>query len=174
MRISKTTAYQIAAKITEKKQAEVKDLEQQYVKFITDCYTASIPREVLEAKKKHPEWIYTTNDISYKANGVNWESVYTTTDNGVVPNSNGGNNAHLELNAANAKTARQLKSKWESAKSELKSLKKEIEVALSNLRTTGQIAKHLPEAIPFLPTSNTLAISINYGGLRKKIKQVAA
>ena len=167
MRISKLSAQEIAKKLTEKKQEQVKKLETDYQQYITECYLKQTPKEVTECFAKFPKWFEETSYVEFNGNGFNYERVAATER--VIKNAS--YQANLEMTDKIAAKAKQLQNKWQNAQKELNKLRLDIETALCGLKTFTQIEKNLPEAVPYLPKSTSVELMANLDTLRSQINK---
>ena len=171
MRMTKDLAQDVARRITEKSSEYVDKCLKDVQSFVTKVYVESVPIEVSGAFKKFPDYFCVTERIKVLGTGFSYDYIDTDEDVEVVCNLD--NEAVLKLNGADSNKYVSLNRKYESAKKKHREFKKEIEVSLYSLRTFSQIEKHIPEAVPFLPKSESLAVAKNFTRLRKLIQEVA-
>jgi len=162
-RITKLIAENVAAKLTEKQDSEIKELKSELSNKFTDIYLKTIPKEVLDFHKKYPEFIETRSNMQISGNGFQYQSLSL---NKSFPAKN-----HIFLpNEKDAKTLLSLVNEISDKKSEHSKLKQEIEVLLFGLRTYTKVNSEFPEATPFLPKTITSALMVNISDLREKLK----
>lgn len=166
MRISKQNSEIIAKQLMQKKKEKVNALLLEYQQGATDEYIKQTPKEVLEMSVKHPEYFALTNYVAVSGHGFRWEQIKTVKP--VIKK--GFNEPTLILNDKISDKLTKLKRKHQSAKDQYDQLLSEIETALLNLRTYANIEKNIPEAAPFLPKGETMALAINFDDIRSKIK----
>ena len=167
MRINQSMAKEVAIKMTEKKSKEVQNLKLEYYQFIHDEYVKKTPKPIIDALKKYPEWIATTNSIRFSGFGISIESLNTKTP---VINNTTNYYAILEIDSVLANKIIKIRDKYIDAERKYKALRDKIETALNGLRTFAQVEKHLPEALPFLPKSSSMELVVNFDKLREEIQ----
>lgn len=165
MKISKQLAQDIAKCLLDAKEKEYKKLQMEYRQYATEEYQKSVPKEVVEVYKKHPEYINTCRSLMANGHGFNYTHIEATED--VIQSRISSYNT-IPLNNKNSEVLIKMKTKYEKALEKYKKLYKETEIALLTLATTKRIEENFPEAKPFLPTQSLLP-SINLDGLRKEI-----
>lgn len=166
-RISKELAHQIAIKLTEKSRVAAESLNKDYREIATAMYEDQTPKEVKDCFKKHAEWFYTRNYLTFDGHGFRWENV--TTIRPIICNS--GSNATLELNVKTSTQLNTAKRKWEKAVEEHKQLQRETETALLNLGTHARIKENFPLAAPMLPPPMSNALVCNFDSLTKRLQK---
>ena len=166
MRITQSMAKQIAQKMTEVKFKTVIELHENYREFIQAEYIKQTPKPMLDALKKFPSWIATTNCIQFEGFGIIRESVSVKV---AVITNRGYYNGSLEIDAALAIKIIKLRDKYLDAKKKCLALRDKIETAINGLRTFAKIQEHLPEAVPFLPKSEGMEVMVNFSTLRQEI-----
>lgn len=132
-------------------------------------YRNSIPTEVINCYKKHPDWFERTGYIDFEGNGFRRESV-TVVGEYVIANNNG--HARLSTTPEIAAEIKKAKTEWENAKDESEKLLQETYNALLALGTYKKIEEHFPQAAPFLPVTGPkmMALIPNLDGLKKKLQ----
>jgi len=110
--------------------------------------------------------------INFDGHGFNRE--YVSLDKKVVANVEGYAQALLELTPKTSAALRKAKDKWDDAKKKAKDLKEETRRALINLRTTKEVEKSLPIAIPFLKANQpTYAVpAVNLTSLKNRLEKL--
>lgn len=165
MRITKDIANDIAVKLLLNKGQEISDLKSNLSKKVFDLYNKSIPKEVLEFSKKHPEYFLFTDDVTIYGPGLNGQWVKSER----VFKKN--KNTSLMLNEKDAVFCKKCLDDISDKVSAYHSLKNEIETALYNLRTYAKVAESFPEAIQFLTkTATSTALIVNIDSIRQKLK----
>lgn len=166
MVISKERAAYIAKSLTEPKKLFVEKLDESFRIAVTQTYKDQIPEEVWLVYKNHPDFLETSGEIILDGHGFNWVRILTSEDS-VITNNN--RNAILKMTRQSSAPIYKMFTTLEKERAKLKQFVNEVKSALINLKTTTRIAKELPEAIPFLPVHNTLAVQVNVKPLRDKI-----
>jgi len=165
MRISKEKASEIARQMTVKQKKIADEALREFQRVVTDAYKKQIPITVINTAKKFPGFISKTSAIRLEGHGFNWKYV-SATEKVIKP---AGTDAMLTMTSDLSKILQQLNNKADTEKEKYEVLCKEIVVALLSLKTFAGIQKHLPEAIPFLPKSESMALMPDLSVLRKKL-----
>lgn len=166
-RISKELAHQIAIKLTEKSRLASESLNKEYREIATVMYEDQTPKEVKDCFKKHAEWFYTRNYITFDGHGFRWENI--TTMRSVIANSN--SSAKLDLNVKTSTQLSSAKRKWEKSVDDYNQLQRETETALLNLGTHARIKENFPLAAPMLPPPMSNALVCNFDSLTKRLQK---
>lgn len=163
MRITKTIATQVAKSILEKKDKEIGKLQEKLKQVFTDAHLKTIPKVVIDAFEKYPNWLDTSKSCRIKNEGFGWDYYYFTKSVPCVEN-------WTEIDAAAAKEVSKLSNTISDLKKEYSKLKTDLEEALFALRTYKNITEQLPEAVPHLPQlSSSAAIMVDLATIRKAI-----
>lgn len=166
MRISQDNAQAIANKMTEAKQKKVSELYDDYINAVKEAYEMQLPKEVMAFFQKFPSYCETTTSIKLDSHGFNREYVGIK---GALPSTT-GYSAELDLNAKLADRLNKLRNKWDAATKAYKKLNLDIKTALLSLKTYKAIRENFPEAVPFLPERETMALAVNFSEIRKELK----
>ena len=166
MRITQTMAKYIANKMTEEKLKAVNELFENYREFIHAEYVKQTPKPMLDALKKFPSWVGTTNSIRFEGFGIIRESVSVKV--AVISNQD-YYHGYLTLDHALAVKIMKLRDKHLDAKKKTLALRDKIETAINGLKTFAKIQEHLPEAVTFLPKSEGMEVMVNFSTLRQEI-----
>lgn len=166
MQISKSMADMIAKALVDKKYKEIESLREEFKKYVYVQYLLQTPAAVKRTFKKFPEWFETKNYIVISTN--NWSETYVQKP--VICNKNG--RAILHKDDAIRNKIDSYKLRIDKLTAEVKSFRREIEVALIQLRTTKRIAEQFPEAKKYLPKPNLLPM-VNIDPIREKLKRIA-
>lgn len=162
-RITKLIAENVAVKLTEKQNTEIKELKAELSNKFTEIYLKIIPQEVFNVFKKHRNFFKERQSVQIAGNGFQWQSIEF---NKSLPYTN----STFTPNENDAKLLLSLLDKIEDKKSELSKLKQEITALVFNLGTYAKVNSEFPEATPFLPIIKSTALMINISDLRKKLK----
>ena len=169
MRITKFAAEGVATKLVEKRQKEYDKKVKAFCQKIKDLYNAQVPDEVKTCFKKHSEYFRVSNSLNFENNNgwgyQNFNFVGT-----VIIKQNDGYNFN-----ADKETLSLLKTEWnklEDEKEAIALLQRDTLNALLGLQTYARIEKELPEAFPFLPAANKMALALNFPDLRKRLATV--
>lgn len=162
-RITKQIAENVAIKLTEKQAKEIKDLQSELKDKFTEIYLKTIPKEVLDLFKKHPDFMETRSSMQLQGNGFNYQYIglnasYPCKNHVFTPSPQDAKILLSQINDVYNK------------KSELSKLKLEIETLVFGLRTYAKVKSEFPEAAPFLPKATSTALMVNISDLRKKLK----
>ena len=167
MRITKDVAEETAEKMTAKKSLELLEMRNSFSEKVRNLIVKKIPKEIMQAFEKHPNYINSIGYIYLYGVGFNGDCIkfkklpYTNNNRFEINSEMGATELLKEFN------------KIESLEKEIKDLKLEIETALySTLRTYKRVEESFPEALEFLPqpNNNKTALVVNLSSLRKKIK----
>ena len=162
-RITKQISENVAVKLTEKKDLEIKRLNENLKDKFTEIYLKTIPKEVIDVHAKYPGFIKTRSSVQCTGNGFQWQNLSFS---GYIPST--GNT--FSPNEKDSKLLLKLLNEIDDKKSELSKLKREIEVLVFGLRTYSRVNIEFPEATPFLPNSASSSLVVNISDLRKKLK----
>jgi|GEM_PF-5527684 len=169
MRISKASAEQIAIAILmpleKQRDAALKIFES----AAKEAYLQTVPDKVMEVYKKFPCWCQSATGLKLDGNG--FDRLYVSV--GRVPSTT-EYNMSFKPSADTAKKLHVLERAFSDLKERYKKMLLDTETALLNLRTYKAIAEQIPEAIPFLPATESTAIILNLSGLRKNLKEIQA
>lgn len=162
-RITKEKAKQVAAKLLEKKLAEVKEAENKIQFFITDIAKKSVPILAYELLEKHKEYSKITKYKYLRGEGIQrWEQVNLLEN---IPN----DESPLELTNVQADKYIQLQRKYKELKEKYETLLVDVETALIKCGTYKKVQELFPEAAPYLPTIYAPP-ALNITDIRKRIK----
>jgi len=161
-RITKEIAYQVAKKLTEEKQKEIDLLNKSMGELVYSVVLKTIPEEVITCYNKHKTYFDTNSSVRFNGNGFNFQyfnmpKSLPLPDRMISPNDEDSKGILAQFNNIQNKDK------------ELKLLRKEIEVALFNLRTYNQVEKEFPEAFPHLPKPPNTALIVNIKSIREKL-----
>ncbi len=170
MRISKDTAKHIAKLLCEKFRKEYEVTYEELREYVLSEYEKQIPKDILAIHKKHPEYFTTTSTVLIDGHGFSHFQISTKGDSKRCFITNYTDyKTKMKYDKKVFDVAQTLLRKYEAGNEKYKSLLKEVEVALITLQTTKRIEEKFPEAKAYLPTSNSLALVVDYSKLRKKI-----
>lgn len=161
--ITKAIANEVAIKLTEKKQKEIKKLNSELNAIFYDMVVSKIPKEVLDAYKNHKEYFNRRSDMQMIGQGWNWRYISFGCE---LPY----NKTVFEPNSKQSDILVKLKNTIEEKTDARNKLISEIEVALFSLRTYKRVEESFPEATPFLPEKITNVLAVNISDIRQKIK----
>ena len=161
-RITKEIASEIAVKMTEKRVKEIASLRKVLQTTIYKYALSKIPKAVLLCSKKHPDYFDKNTYVQFCGNGFNYESFSFAP---ALPI----NNTRLIPDDKTAKDVLNQNKVIHAKDNELRSLRKEIEVSLYNLRTYKNVEKEFPEAFKLLPKNVCTSLVINIESIREKL-----
>lgn len=162
-RITKEKAKQVAAKLLEKKLAEVAEAENKIKFFITDIAKKNVPRLAYELLEKHKEYSKTIQYKYLKGEGIQrWQECSLLEK---IPN----NESPLELTKVQADKYIQLQRKHTDLKLKYNTLLVDVETALIKCGTYKKVQELFPEAAPYLPTVYAPP-ALNITDIRNRIK----
>jgi hypothetical protein len=167
MRITKDVAESTAEKMTAKKSLELLEMRNLFSEKIRNLILKQVPKEIIEAFEKHPNYINSIGYVYLYGIGFNGNSVKFTK----VPYM-GDNRFEIKSEMGATELLKQF-NKIEALEKEIKDLKLEIETALySTLKTYKRVQESFPEALQYLPKLNNdkTALVVNLSSLRDKIK----
>jgi len=163
MNITKVIATNAAEKLTEKQKAEIKTLKNELSVVFEEIYLKSIPKNIIDAHKKNPNYFRQRQDFQLSGNGFKYEYVNCMNNVPYISNC-------FLPDEASAFVIRGMLDKIEDKLKAYQKLFKEIEIALFQLRTYKRVEENFPEAFLLLPNQTTTAISLNISDLRQKLK----
>lgn len=167
MRISQTLATQIAKELTANRLQEIEKLGNEISALVRAEYKKTIPQTVLRLFAKEPSYFRKTTSLRLYGNGFSGKPVSFKE---ALPDSDSDKwETILNVDTELGKKLAALVNKREKMVEERETLRKEIESALLTLRSFKAIQDNFPEAIPFLPKSNSAALIPNLTGIRKKL-----
>jgi hypothetical protein len=167
MRISKELARSIALKLTEKSKLKADACKNEYGQLVYDIYDSTVPQEVKDMYKKHPDYFEIRGYVKFNGHGFKYEEVKVPLP--VISNNTRYSQCDLKLTAAIADKLMKEKRKYEKAVKDYKDLFNETETALIALRTFKQIEQNIPAAKPFLPPPMSNALVCNFDKLNSRI-----
>lgn len=168
--ITKDIARQTAIKMIAKIEAKVKNKKAELSELIIENYNKNLPKEILEASLKYPNYFKKSSQVLLKENGLNdsfslTKSVCSTLDTYQVV---------FIPEVAIAKLLSKGIIELNKLENKKKELRIQIENTLLNLKTYKRIQDQFPEAFEFLPekaqTDNALAIPID--DIRKQLSAI--
>jgi hypothetical protein len=170
MRITKTIATDVASQLVQAKKIELKTLRDNQAEFITDIYEASLSDLIKNAFKKHKGFIYSGSSIRLNGEGlsVGYKNYPLSKE---LPKCNSC--PSFPLTSEQSAIVVDFENKIDTKEKEVKELFNNIEVALINLRTYGNVEKEFPEAFKLLPPANiNTGLIINIKDIRCKLDAV--
>lgn len=162
-RITKQKATEIAIKLCEKKNAELKECQNKLSFFLTDCYTRKLPKDILSAFEKNPHFFKTSKSFYIIGGGI---AKYVSESLIKYMPCNGDG---ITLTNSESDKFVKLRDIALDKKKEYKELVVEVENALLKCATYNKVKELFPEAVPFLPTVYPPP-ALNIDGIRKKLK----
>lgn len=164
-RINRAGAQEVANKLLDKRDKQVKQLRQDYLLMLTEEAERQVPDNIMKFFKDNHNWMSSQTSCYMNGHGFNGESFSMIRD---VPKQHG--HEMIKLTKDFADKLKKAIHAHEKERDEVKALRESIVVALCNLRTFKNIQEHLPEAVPFLPKSDNTELIVNFSDIRKKIK----
>lgn len=165
MNISKTTAHEVAKKVTEKKKQVIDDLQIEFSEHLEAIYKKQIPAGVLSEFGKNKAYFKTTSSTSIVGEGFDFRRENFTKN---LPYKD--NNAITKPSPEEAAVLIKISNGIDNLKKEYEQTRKEVEAALISLRTYKRIEENFPEAFLFLPKQQNTALVVNLESLRRKLK----
>jgi hypothetical protein len=169
MKISKQLAKEIAAKLTVKARNVAEEAFKKRSDYVHGVCLKKTPRAIINAFKNHREYFGTCTSVLVEGNGFKWQYVQLVKPAFLISPSSDT----LRLDLSGKKVCEEftaLHRAWVKADEEYKKLFSEVETALLGLKTHSAIEKHFPEAKPYLPKQQCMALQINLEPLRAKLK----
>lgn len=166
MRISKELASKVAKAMMSEKRKKQDDLFAQFKDKLKQAYIITIPQLVLDTFKKHPDYFHTTRVICIDTNGFN--NFHVNIDTPILNNS-GNYYTFYHPSPSASSSLMKLKNSISSLRDKNDKLELELKETIIALRTFARIQELLPEAVPFLPKSQSTEIIVDLTQLRKKI-----
>jgi hypothetical protein len=160
-RITKEIAHATAVSLLSDKKENIKKLKEQLREMVTSAVKKTIPHEVMEMYKKHPDYFNTHTNTRFNCAGFAYE-YYNFNE---LPDN--GDNPTIGTQEGNKILA--LSNKVADAESKYNSLRNEIEIALFAFRTYANVEKEFPEAFALLPEKMSQTVMINISSLRSQI-----
>lgn len=167
MKISKSSAEEIAKKLTEGKRKEITETKNEIKDFVYGIALGSIPSDVLTLFNKNPDWFHKNKTIV--VSGIGLRDVECVVDK-YLPNSNGSWCSRVEAKVGQATKLSRLVNIKETQEKQCNELYHEIYSALLSLGTTTRIAEKFPEAARYLPVKDTKELVVNIDNIRKKLR----
>lgn len=164
MKISQSTATNIAKQLTAKHIEKVNKLRKEFIAVVTIAYKKQIPKEVIDFSEKYPEYTQWTADVVLNSHGFRWQYV------SLGLKSPKGQNTHMSLTTQLAKKLQTLDGKIAKADKEYKQLLTEVQYALLALGTTTRINEKFPEAAKLIPQKTNTALSVDLKKIRSAIQ----
>ncbi len=165
-RMSQDLAGKIAFALLEPKFKEAEVMQKELAEYLTVIAESTVPAPVMELFKKYSDYIETSQNVYLNEKGFNRESITLSRR---VPNT-GGNYVEMSITDTQASKAKKLHNIYKNKVENNKRLRQEIKTALLNLKTFAQIQKSFPEAVQYLPKSESVALVVDLSKLRKEIK----
>lgn len=166
MRITKSIAENVAKRLTEKLEEKIKEYQDDLEKIAGNIIKKKIPEIVLEAYELHPNYFYTRKYANLVGNGANYEAIYFDKRYPLIDSSF----------SVSAKETQSLVGRYDTIKKlqkEKSELETSIQEALLALKTYKRVEQEFPEAVQYLPESNScVAIAIPMKDLRGKINSL--
>lgn len=167
-KMSKDLAHRIAKSMLAKKGKEVNKLYKDFQQAVTDEYEAQVPDVVKKLMVEAIQYITFTSSISVA--GFGFKNYHYVDLIKSIPCKSSGYDKGLKMTAELGTKLKALLTKYEVEKTKYDNLLSEIEVALFGLSSYNRIKEEFPEAIEYLPTTQSRALMINIDDIRKKIK----
>ena len=168
MKITKTKSEEISFFLTKSKKDQLSELELKLSEKVKEVYDNSIPKEIRELQKKHPNYFQMTSYCSLYGNGFSGQRVSLGKESSIYKQNNGSS---LDLNPAEGEILIKLYNEFNDAKKELKNIRIELEKIILMLGTKLKVLKEFPEAESCFKDSNSNCtdVSICVSDIRKKI-----
>ena len=142
------------------------DLFNKFKDNVKQAYITTIPQLVLDTYKKHPDYFHTARVICIDTNGFN--NFHVNIDTSVLNNS-GSYYTFYNPSKSVSSSLMELRNSYSSLRDKNDKLELELKETIIALRTFARIQELLPEAVPFLPKSQSTEIIVDLTQLRKKI-----
>lgn len=165
MKISKQDALIAALKMTENKRTEINKLENEIKSFAYNAAFASIKKEVINFYLTHKNYFKTTTSVSLSGIGLSSIWIFYETP---LPSTDACSISVI-LSVSDAKKITHLINKKEDLTKRLKSLQKDIEIAIISLGTTAKIESEFKEAIAFLPVKIKAELTVNIKDIKARL-----
>jgi hypothetical protein len=168
MKITKSKSEEIAFFLTKSKENQINELQLELSKKLKEVYDKSIPKEILELQKKHPDYFEMTSYVSLYENGFNGQRLFLGKERSIF---NQNSRSSLSLNSVDGAILFKLYNKFSDAKKELKDIRIEVQNIILMLGTKLKVLKEFPEAESCFKDVNSKCtdVSICVSDIRKKI-----
>lgn len=165
-RITKTMAEEISKAMTEKKQQKIQTLREELYTAVRALHDSTIPLEVKEFSKKHPDYIKFSNYISL---GYEFSYLKVSTETPVICDSSNSKGVIDPHNLGLKPLIKKLHTIYDKEKS-LSKLQSDIKEALISLRTVAKVRSEFPEAAKHIPEKKiTTALAVNLTDIKNRL-----
>lgn len=167
MKITKAKAEEIVLFLTKSKKEQVLELELNLSKKVKQLYDKSIPKEIVEAQKKFPDYFQLTNYSYLYGCGLNGHRIKISEPS--VHRLN--NSSSIEIKGVQGEEIFKLYNQLKDVKDELNNIKAELYNIILMLGTKLKVLKEFPEAESCFKDSNSKCtdVSVCVSDIRKKI-----
>lgn len=125
------------------------------------------PQVIIEAHKKHPSYFDTISTVYVQGKGFTGQPI-PTSDKFISSNDNYSTTIDITDDEHNILWDAYID--HENVQKQYDKLRSTISNTIYQLRTYSQITQQFPEAVPFLPTKTTTALSIPINDIRAQLK----
>ena len=164
MRITKQAAENAAKKLVEKKREKIAKLNDEFATTVRNMYMATVPEEVRKLFEEKSPYIDLGSRVVLNSHGFNWEYIAQSE---YVPIKRNNGNVLLEMSCNDGAFLQRRFQKIRKLEKETDNLELSIATAIYSLKTLKNVEAEFPEAVPFLPTSQTTAVAVNIGPIRQ-------
>lgn len=172
MVISKSLAYDIALKLSEKRRNECEELHELLKQLVYKVYQKMIPKIINDAYLIAPDFFRERSAIYLCGHGFDEKRISCPEDWLAIVNNNEDNKCYLHMKNLPEATRKEIQAAhraYVKADDAVNALRKELASALLSLKTYKKISEEIPEAIPMLPKKFPVpAVVVNVSALRKK------
>lgn len=171
MRITKYMAEEASKQLVKKKKEELDKKQSLLFKSLYEYLKPKCNKDALKLLKDESTkgLICSTSSVRIVSGcGFSYDYIYLSES---LPHWN-GNTFQIEFESKDPKGIEfySLFNEVTSLKSDVKKLEQDITTALVNLKTLKRVSVEFPEALEFLPKSETTAICVNIKPIREKLK----
>lgn len=167
MKITKAKSEELVFFLTKSKKEQVSELELSLSKKVKQLYDKSLPKEIVEAQKKYPDYFQLTNYTYLYGCGLNGHRFKISEPS--IHRLN--NSSSIDINGVQGEEIFKLFNELKDAKDELNSIKAELLNIILMLGTKLKVLKEFPEAESCFKDSNSKCtdVSVCVSDIRKKI-----
>lgn len=170
MRITKQIAQDVAMQLVSGKRVEIKELKNKQAEFLTEIYENSLSDLIKESFAKHKGFIYSGSSLRLSGVGLpqGYKNYPLTKE---LPKCNSC--SIFPVTDEQAAIILGYSDKVDDLEREVNELQNNIEAALFNLRTYGNVEKEFPEAFKLLPVTKTnTGLMVNIKDIRCKLDKI--
>lgn len=167
-RITKEIAKDVATQMLKARKDEFEKIAMELAEIVTEEYKRQLPDGMYAMFKKNRRYFSIISYCNVVGVGL---SKHNITLKESLPY---GDTYSIKVNDDFAKKVLTLSDAVDDKRKEYERLKKEIEIALFNIRTYKNVLNVFPEAVPFLPKITTTAVAINLSSIRSSLNLSAS